>query len=132
MEVQREASANGPRYCEHIRMGFSREVGTPMTDEGKSVSEHSVQPILELQHRWVEALLEADIAVLDLFPMHTYVDTDDSGSPFATSSILTALKSGDLKLESITLLETRVQTYGAAAVLVGTSAPTGSFQDEPI
>ena len=36
-----------------------------MTDEARSGSGHEVQPILELQHRWVEALLKADTAMLE-------------------------------------------------------------------
>ena len=74
-------------------------------DAGKSGS--AVQPILEVQRRWVEALIRADTASLDAILEDTYVDTDESGSRLDKLVILGALKSNDLKLESITLLETK-------------------------
>ncbi len=96
------------------------------------VSDDAVQPIVEFQHRWVEALLKADIAALELILVDSYVDTDESGYLFDKPAILAALKSGDLKLQSISLLQTRVDRYGDAAVLTGTSAQAGSFQGAPI
>jgi uncharacterized protein DUF4440 len=91
-----------------------------------------VQPILDLQRRWVEALIRADTASLDAILEDAYVDTDESGSRIDKPAILAALKSGDLKLHSITLLETEVYRYGNAAVLIGASAQSGSFQGRPI
>jgi hypothetical protein len=59
----------------------------------------------------------------------SYLDTDESGCRFDKAAILGALKSGDLKLTSITLLETHVHRYGNSAVLTGVSEQTGAFQD---
>jgi hypothetical protein len=98
----------------------------------KKASGASVQPILEVQRRWVEALVEADTAALDAILVDSYIDTDESGFRSDKSGILAALKSGDLKLASITLLETDVHTYGDSAVLIGTSAQSGTFQGRPI
>ena len=103
-----------------------------MTHRAKKVSGDPVQPILDLQHRWVEALVKADAAVLDAILVDSYADTDESGSRLDKPGILAALKSGDLKLASITLLETHVHRYGDSAVLTGASAQTGSFQGQPI
>ena len=91
-----------------------------------------MQPILDLQRRWVEALIRADTASLETILEDAYVDTDESGSRFDKPAILAALKSGDLKLDSITLLETEVYRYGNSAVLIGASAQIGSFQGKPI
>jgi hypothetical protein len=88
--------------------------------------------MLDLQRRWVEALINADTAALDTILVDSYVDTDESGSRTDKAGILAALKSGDLKLASITLLETHVNRYGDSAVLTGASAQTGSFQGRPI
>jgi Domain of unknown function (DUF4440) len=99
-------------------------------DAGKSGS--AVQPILEVQRRWVEALIRADTASLDAILEDTYVDTDESGSRLDKPAILAALKSGDLKLDSIMLLETEVYRYGDSAVLIGASAQSGIFQGTPI
>jgi len=98
----------------------------------KKASDDPVRRILDLQHRWSEALLKADIEALDAILEDTYVDTDESGSRLDKLAILGALKSGDLKLDSITLLETEVYRYGNSAVLIGASAQSGSFQGKPI
>ena len=103
-----------------------------MTHRAQEASGDAVQPILDVQHRWVEALLKADPAALDMILVDSYVDTDESGCRFDKAGILAALKSGDLKLTSITLLETRVDRYGNSAVLTGASAQTGAFQDKAI
>jgi hypothetical protein len=103
-----------------------------MTPRAKKVSGDPVQPILELQHRWVEALVRADTATLDAILEDTYVDTDESGCRLDKPAILAALTSGDLKLQSITLLDNEVYRYGNSAVLIGASAQSGSFQGKPI
>jgi len=91
-----------------------------------------VQAIIDVQHRWVEALVRGDTVSLDAILIDSYVDTDESGCRFDKGGVLAALKSGELKLNSITLLQTAVHRYGNAAVLTGTSAQTGTFQGQPI
>jgi ketosteroid isomerase-like protein len=103
-----------------------------MTPGATKVSGDPVQLILELQHRWVEALVNADTASLDAILEDTYVDTDESGFRSDKSGVLAALQSGDLKLDSITLLETDVHTYGDAAILTGASAQSGTFRGQAI
>ena len=103
-----------------------------MTHQEKELSGNAAQPILDLQHRWVAALAKADIGALDTILVESYVDTDESGSRLDKPGVLAALKSGDLKLTSITLLETRVHRYGDSAILTGASAQTGTFRGQPI
>ena len=103
-----------------------------MMVEARDQSKRALQSILDLQRRWVEALISADMASLDAILEDTYVDTDESGSRFDKPAILEALKSGDLKLDSITLLKTEVYRYGNSAVLIGASAQSGSFQGRSI
>jgi hypothetical protein len=103
-----------------------------MADRAKKVSGDAVQPILEVQQQWVEALVKADTAMLDAILVDSYVDTDEGGSRLDKAGVLAALKSGDLKLASITLLETHVHRYGDSAVLTGASEQTGAFRGLPI
>jgi hypothetical protein len=103
-----------------------------MTPGATKVSGDPVQMILELQHRWVEALINADTASLDAILEDTYVDTDESGFRSDKSGILSAFQSGDLRLDSIMLLETDVHTYGDAAILTGASAQSGTFRGQAI
>jgi len=60
------------------------------------------------------------------------VDTDESGSRTDKAGLLAALRSGDLKLASITLLETQLHRYENAAVLTGVSAQSGVFRGQPM
>ena len=106
--------------------------GSPMTRRGKELAGDAAHPLLDLQHRWVEALVKADTAALDTILVDSYVDTDESGIRFDKPGVLAALESGDLKLASITLLETHVHRYGNSAVLTGASAQTGASQGQPI
>jgi hypothetical protein len=106
--------------------------GQEMAGRGNELSQDAAEPMLDLQHRWVTALVEADTAALDRILVDAYADTDESGSRSDKNGILAALKSGDLKLASITLLETHVHRYGDAAVLTGASGQTGSFKGQPI
>jgi hypothetical protein len=103
-----------------------------MTHGARELSADAAQPILDLQRRWVEALVKADTAALDAILVDSYVDTDESGCRLDKPGVFAALKSGDLKLESITLLETHVHRYGNSAILTGASAQTGTFQGQPI
>ena len=63
-----------------------------MTGRGTRRSEDGAQSILDLQHRWVNALVEADVATLDAILVDSYVDTDESGSRIDKPGILAALK----------------------------------------
>ena len=51
-----------------------------MIDATKGRSDRAVQPILDVQHRWVEALVKADTAALNAILVDSYVDTDESGA----------------------------------------------------
>jgi Domain of unknown function (DUF4440) len=100
--------------------------------KGNDLPPGADQPVLDFQRRWVEALIAADTAASDTILVDTYVDTDESGSRTDKAGILAALKSGDLRLETIYLLETHVHRHGDLAVLIGASAQAGSFQGRPI
>jgi hypothetical protein len=103
-----------------------------VTHREKELSGDAAQPMLDLQHGWVAALVKADTGALDTILVDSYVDTDESGGRFDKAGVLGALKSGDLKLASITLLETHVHGYGDSAILTGVSAQTGTVRDQPI
>jgi hypothetical protein len=64
-----------------------------MTHQGKELSGDAAQPMLDLQHRWVEALVKGDTGALDTILVDTYVDTDESGSRFDKTGVLTAISS---------------------------------------
>lgn len=60
-----------------------------------------------LENKWVAALMKSD-ATLDSILSDTYVDTDEHGQRTDKQGVLSVLKSGDLKFESIKLSDMQV------------------------
>lgn len=71
-----------------------------------------------LENKWVAALMKSDTATLDSILSDTYVDTDEHGQRTDKQGVLSVLKSGDLKFESIKLSDMQVHNYGDAAVVI--------------
>jgi hypothetical protein len=87
--------------------------------------------MLDLQRRWVEALMKADTPALDTILVDTYVDTDEGGNRYDKVGVLAMLKSGDLELASIKLSDTQVHRYGDSAVLTGAAAKPERSRGSP-
>ena len=64
-------------------MPLSSSISTfPVTHREKELSGDAAQPMLDLQQRWVGALVKADVRTLDTILVDSYADTDESGSRF--------------------------------------------------
>jgi ketosteroid isomerase-like protein len=83
--------------------------------------------LLDLENRWVEALVKADITKLNAILADGFVDTDEEGNQTDKPGVLAALKSGDLKMASIKLSDMQVHAYGNLAVVTGAAEQTGAF-----
>lgn len=79
----------------------------------------TTQALMNLENRWVGALMKSDAATLDFIFADTYVDTDEHSHRSDKQGVLSVLKSGELKIESIRLSDMRVYDYGDAAVVTG-------------
>jgi hypothetical protein len=90
------------------------------------------QALINLENRWVAALVKADLPTLDSILVATYVDTDEDGDRTDKRGVLAAFKSGDLKMSSIQLSDMRVYLYGKFAVVTGTADQAGTFQGHPL
>jgi hypothetical protein len=88
----------------------------------------TVEAVLGIENKWVEALVKTDTASLDSIFADTFVDTDEHSHRSDKQGVLSVLKSGDLKMESIKLSDMRVQVYGDAAVVIGGAAQVGNFK----
>ena len=89
--------------------------------------------LVDLENRWVAALVKADIAALNLrFFADGYVDGDEDAHRSDKAGVMGVLKSGDLKIKSITLSDMKVHLYGAFAVVTGTGVQAGTFQGKPL
>lgn len=90
------------------------------------------QTLIDLENKWVDALAKPDAAALESIFADTYVDTDEQGHRSDKQGVLSVLKSGDLKIESIKLSDMHVHVYGDAAVVTGKGLQKGSFKGQPM
>ncbi len=91
----------------------------------------TTQALIRLENRWVDALMKSDVATLDSIFADSYVDTDEHSHRSDKQGVLSVLKSGELKIESIKLSDMQVYDYGDAAVVTGSASQAGSFQGQP-
>ena len=92
----------------------------------------SVEAVLGIENKWVEALVKTDTASLDSIFADTFVDTDEHSHRSDKQGVLSVLKSGELKMESIKLSDMRVHVYGDAAVVTGSAAQVGNFKGQAL
>lgn len=84
------------------------------------------------EQRWVTALAKADVATLNSILADSYADTDEEGNQGTRQDVIAVLKSGDLKIASITLSGMTAHPYGNAAVVTGTAVQKGAYREHPL
>lgn len=101
-------------------------------DRAGQASDATKQGLIDAENHWVDALVKADITALDAIFADTYVDTDEHSQRGTKQDVLSVLKSGDLKLDSIKLSDMQVHVYGDSAVVIGSAMQAGSFLGRPL
>ena len=101
-------------------------------NQARQESDTATRALMDVENKWVEALVKSDIATLDSVCADTYVDTDEHSRRSNKEDVFSILKSGGLKLDSIKLSDMQVHLYGDAAVVIGTSEQAGSFLGGPL
>ena len=92
----------------------------------------TTQALINLENTWVDALMKSDVATLDSIFTDTYVDTDEHSHRSGKQGVLSVLRSGELKIESIKLSDMHVYDYGDAAVVTGSASQVGNFSEQPL
>jgi ketosteroid isomerase-like protein len=92
----------------------------------------TAQALIALENKWVDALMKSDTAALDSIFADAYVDTDEHSQRSDKQGVLSVLKSGELKMESIKLSDMQVHDYGDAAVVIGSAAQAGNFKGQSL
>ncbi|MCU1242236.1 MAG: hypothetical protein JWO71_2962 [Candidatus Acidoferrum typicum] len=100
--------------------------------QARQGNDAATRALIDVENKWVEALVKSDIATLDSIFADTYVDTDEHSHRTDKEGVFSVLKSGDLKLDSLKLFDMHVHLYGDAAVVIGSSAQAGSFLGGPL
>jgi ketosteroid isomerase-like protein len=101
-------------------------------NEAPQETDATAQALVNLENKWVDALVKADTAALDTIFADSYVDSDEHGHRSDKQGVLAVLKSGQLKMTSIKLSGMQVHVYGDAAVVIGSAAQAGNFNGQPI
>jgi hypothetical protein len=88
--------------------------------------------LVGVEHRWVDAMQKGDTATLDSILDDSYVDTDEMGQHSNKQDVLAAMRSGDLKINSITISSMQVYDHGTSAIVTGRAIQDGTFKGQPL
>jgi hypothetical protein len=121
-----------------IRYTFgSRErkiAATPSPAPSQTTTPHASHSatLIDLEYRWANALQKSDTATLESILDDTYVDTDEMGHRTDKLGLTAAMRSGDLKMNSIKLSGMQVYESGTTAVVTGRALQDGNYKGEPL
>lgn len=88
--------------------------------ETSTAVEGSVGTQLEqIEHKWAEAEVKADPAMIAPYLDDTMVQTNPDGSVSARKEVLDGIGKGDPTLKAVDLADMKTQSYGDAAVIMG-------------
>lgn len=106
----------------------------PVSAQKKAANGNSVteQTLKDIENKWVAALAKGDAATVDSILADEYVETDELGNVTDKQADISALKSGDLKFDSVKNDELHVHLYGNAAVVTGVGSQSGTFKGKPL
>jgi ketosteroid isomerase-like protein len=85
------------------------------------------ESLMQMEREWVEAAQKKDAATLDRILADDWVGQGPTGTA-TKAQALAELKSGDNKLESITLGNMKVRVFGDAAVVTGSDDEKSSYK----
>jgi hypothetical protein len=89
------------------------------------------QAVADLDAQLRAGIMANDTAALDPLIDSKWVDTDEHGNRNNKQGFFAVLKSGDLKIESIKVLEVHYNTYGDVVVMWGRAEQKASFKGQP-
>jgi ketosteroid isomerase-like protein len=88
--------------------------------------------LIDLEYRWANALQKGDTATLESILDDRYVDTDEMGRHADKQELLAAVRSGDLKLNSLKISGVQVYESGTTAVVTGQALQDGSYKGQTL
>ena len=92
----------------------------------------TTRDLIELEDRFNEALVRADVATIERIEASDLVFTDAAGTVTTKSDEIQSIKSGDLKFASIKMTDTRVQDFGTLAVVTGSLVEKVQYKNTDI
>jgi ketosteroid isomerase-like protein len=86
----------------------------------------------ELEQRLVRAWLELDRAAINAILDDDWTVIDPTGRILDKAQVLAEFDSGERKMESGTIDEVKVRTFGDVAVVTGRTTAAGNYQGESV
>ena len=103
---------------------FAQSKGRPSSD--------AEQAVMGIERELLAAVLKGDASANERYLANTYVFTGPDGTVENKAQAIADLKSGDLKLQSASLDDAKVQVYGNAAVVTYSSNDKGTYKGKDI
>lgn len=100
------------------------------TRSGANQKGNDEQPVLQLLNEISAALGRADTAALDRIYADNYTLVNESGELTTKAPRLAAIKSGELKYESVSFDEVNIRLYGDTAVATYRVTSKGQFKGQ--
>jgi len=91
-----------------------------------------VSTLMRMENAWVGALAKRDTKTLDSILGDRYVDGDETGARTNKQGVVSAIRSGDLKIKSVTLSRLAVNLYDDTAIVTGNALQLGSYKGTPL
>jgi ketosteroid isomerase-like protein len=98
---------------------------------GKSKADVEEQ-LKKMEEARAQAAMKADTATMAQGMTDDYSMVTPNGEEQEKAAVLDSFKSGDRKIESIQLEDTKVRVYGNSAVVTGTSNIKGAYKGQDI
>jgi hypothetical protein len=101
-------------------------------DKGNKQSGNVEQNLMHIEQELLDSILKGDASVSDRYLSDTYIFTGPDAVVVDKTRMITDLKSGDLKIESSTPDDMKVQVYGNAAVVTYGSTNKGTYKGKDL
>ena len=92
----------------------------------------TAKELIELENRFNEALVRADIGVIEEIEANDLIFTDATGAVTNKAEEIQNMKSGEVKFASIKMTDTHVQDYGNVGVVTGSLAEKAQYKNADI
>ncbi|MCU1237150.1 MAG: hypothetical protein JWP63_5117 [Candidatus Solibacter sp.] len=90
------------------------------------------QAVMRIEREMLNAILKGDASANERYLADTYVFTAPDGAVQNKAQAIADLKSGELKLQSASLDDAKVQVYGDTAVVTYSSNDKGTYKGKDI
>jgi ketosteroid isomerase-like protein len=92
----------------------------------------TAKELIELENRFNEALVRADIGVIEEIEADDLIFIDATGAVTSKAEEIHSIKSGEVKFASIKMTDTHVQDYGDVGVVTGSLAEKAQYKNSDI